>query len=57
MTTKEVNIRSVKALAIKILPNDSVLRGVLTREPDILTASDLIAKLGTWLEILDEEEF
>ena len=46
MTTKEVNIRSVKALAIKIYSNDSVLRGVLTREPDLLPVSDFIAKLG-----------
>ena len=55
MITKEVNIRSAKALVIKILPDDSVLRAVLTREPDSLPVSDFVAKLGTWLEILDEE--
>ncbi len=52
-----INISSLKALATEILPNGSILRAVLIREPDILSPNDFVAKLGTWLEILDEEEF
>jgi hypothetical protein len=52
-----INISSLKALATEILPDGSVLRAVLIREPDILSPHDFVAKLGTWLEILDEEEF
>ena len=52
-----LDMRSFKARVSKILPEGSVLRTVLTREPDMLSTSDFVAKLGTWLEILDEEEF
>lgn len=51
-----IDIRSLKARVAEILPESSVLRAVLTREPDTLSASDFVAKLGTWLEILNEEE-
>lgn len=51
-----IDIRSLKTLATEILPNGSILREVLIREPDILSPHDFIAKLGTWLEILDAEE-
>jgi hypothetical protein len=51
-----IDIRSLKTLATEILPNGSILRAVLIREPDILSPHDFVAKLGTWLEILDEEE-
>lgn len=52
-----IDIRSLKTLATEILPSGSILREVLIREPDILSLHDFIAKLGTWLEILDAEEF
>lgn len=51
-----VDIRPVKRLAAKLLSEDSVLRHVLAEEGDSLPAADFIAKLGTWLSILDKEE-
>lgn len=50
-----VDIRSVKGLAAKILPSDSILRRVLLSEPDEMEARDYLAKLGTWLVLLREE--
>lgn len=52
-----IDMHSFKARVSDILPDGSILRSVLIREPDTLSKSDLVAKLGTWLEILDEEEF
>jgi hypothetical protein len=50
-----VDIRSLKRLAEKILPNDSILRKVLLSEPDSLEARDYLPKLAKWLAILREE--
>ena len=50
-----VDIRSLKRLAEKILPNDSILRRVLASEPDEMEAKDYLPKLATWLAILREE--
>ncbi len=50
-----VDIRSLKRLAARILPNDSILRKVLLSEPDSLDARDYLAKLGTWQALLREE--
>jgi hypothetical protein len=50
-----IDIRSVKGLAAKRLPTDSILRSVLLSEPDSLEARDYLAKLGTWLLLLREE--
>jgi hypothetical protein len=52
-----IDMRSFKARVSEILPEGSLLRSVLIREPDMLSKSDFVAKLSTWLEILDEEEF
>jgi hypothetical protein len=50
-----VDIRSLKGLAVKTLPSDSVLRKVLKAEPDEMDPRDYLAKLGTWLVLLREE--
>lgn len=50
-----VDIRSLKRVAAKILPVDSILRKVLLSEPDSLEAREYLAKLGTWLLLLREE--
>jgi hypothetical protein len=52
---KVVNIHPLKRTAAKILPDDSILRRVLLSEPDEMRPSDYLAKLGTWLAILEEE--
>jgi len=55
MTTDSVDIRPVKGTASRLLRDDSLLRKVLSSEPDYLTPSDFLAKLGTWLVLLREE--
>jgi hypothetical protein len=50
-----VDIHPLKRLAAEVLPSDSLLRVVLTSEPDKMEARDYLAKLGTWLAILKEE--
>ena len=50
-----VDIRSVKQLVVKFLPGESTFRHVILEENDSLPAADFVAKLGTWLLILDEE--
>ncbi|HZW55024.1 MAG TPA: hypothetical protein VFF30_01925 [Nitrososphaerales archaeon] len=52
-----IDIRSLKARISEILPSASILRAVLIGEPDVLSPRDFIAKLGTWLDILEEEEY
>lgn len=51
-----VDIRPVKRLAGKLLSEGSTLRHVLAEESDSLPVADFVAKLGTWLSILDKEE-
>jgi hypothetical protein len=55
MTVAPVNIRPIKSLASKLLPASSLLRKVLSSEPDDMPPSDFLAKLGTWLVLLKEE--
>lgn len=55
MTVKPVSIRPVKSLASTLLPASSLLRKVLSSEPDDMAPSDFVAKLGTWLVLLREE--
>ncbi len=50
-----VDIRPVKRLASELLGSTSVLRRVLLSEEDMMTATDYVAKLGTWLAILDSD--
>jgi hypothetical protein len=50
-----VDIRPVKALAAELLPTNSLLRRVLSSEPDSMPPADYLAKLGTWLALLREE--
>ena len=55
MTAASVSIRPVKSLASTLLPTSSLLRKVLSSEPDDMPPSDFLAKLGTWLVLLREE--
>jgi hypothetical protein len=51
-----VDIRPLKGLATKVLASDSTLRKILLSEPDEMEPRDYLAKLGTWLAILREED-
>ncbi|MDG6978052.1 MAG: hypothetical protein JRN58_03130 [Nitrososphaerota archaeon] len=51
-----VDLHPLKRVAEMILPTDSILRAVLLSEPDSLKARDYLAKLGTWLALLRQEE-
>ena len=51
-----VNLRPVKEWATSNLGPGSVLRKALEWEQGTIRASDLVAKLGVWLQILDMEE-
>lgn len=55
MTTEPLNIRPIKSVAVSLLPASSLLRKVLSSEPDDMPATDFLAKLGTWLTLLREE--
>ena len=54
-TIAEVDIRALKRLAAKVLPENSTFRRVITEESDSMPATDFVAKLQTWLSILDGE--
>ncbi len=53
--SREVDIRPLKRLAAKLLPESSTFRRVITEESDSMPATDYVSKLGTWLSILDGE--
>jgi len=52
----QVDIRPIKSLVVSLLPADSLLKRVLRSEPDKMPPTDFLAKLGTWLVLLSEEE-
>ena len=52
---RTVDIRQLKELAATTLDSESFFRRVLAAEPDTLSATEFVAKLGTWLAILREE--
>ena len=52
---KRVDLRRLKKLLQKMLPEGSMLELVLRNEPDFISAEEYCTKLGTWLTILDEE--
>jgi hypothetical protein len=51
----QVDIRPLKRLASKLLPENSTFRRIIMQENDSMSATDYAAKLGTWLSILDGE--
>jgi len=51
-----VNMQPIKEWAMGNLGHGSILRKALEREQDTVRASDFVAKLGVWLQILDIEE-
>ena len=50
-----VDIRPLKTYVAAEFRSSSLLRRVLTQEPDLVPASDFVGKLGTWLAILKED--
>ncbi|MDG6997196.1 MAG: hypothetical protein JRN52_14855 [Nitrososphaerota archaeon] len=52
---KSVDLRRLKKLLQKMLPEGSMLELVVRNEQDFISAEEYCAKLGTWLTILDEE--
>jgi hypothetical protein len=50
-----IDIRPLKRLASKLLPEDSDFRRVVMKEGGVVSAVDYVAKVGTWLSILDGE--
>ena len=50
-----VDIRPLKAYVSAKFRSSSLLRRVLTQEPDLVPAPDFVGKLGTWLAILKED--
>ncbi|MGI0090440.1 MAG: hypothetical protein ACREBS_01905 [Nitrososphaerales archaeon] len=55
LLAKKVDLRSLKKVLQKLLPEGSMLELVIRSEPDFISADEYCAKLGTWLTILDEE--
>ena len=52
---KSADLRRLKKLLQKMLPEGSILELVVRKESDFISAEEYCAKLGTWLTILDEE--
>ena len=50
-----IDIRRLKRFASGDLPINSQLRNVLLSEKDTLTANDFLAKMGTWMTLLNLE--
>jgi hypothetical protein len=46
-----VDVRPSEELASRILDPNSSLKLVLEAEPDIVSAAEFVAKLGTWLAL------
>jgi hypothetical protein len=52
---KKIDLRRIKRLLQKVLPEGSMLELVIRGEPDFISTEEYCAKLGTWLTILNEE--
>jgi len=52
---REVNIASLKVWAMKNLSSSSKLRAILHLEPDLLSVDQFLAKMSTWLIIVELE--
>jgi hypothetical protein len=50
-----VDIRPLKRVASELLGSSSVLRRVMSSEEDAMPPTDYVAKLSTWLAILDSD--
>ncbi len=51
-----VDMRRIKRWAATRLGPDSILRRTLEREHETIPASDFVAKLEVWLQLLEFEE-
>jgi hypothetical protein len=51
-TSREVDIRPLKDLAIEMLPENSPLRKVLLAERDRMSPYEFLAKMETWQYLL-----
>ena len=52
---RTVDIRSLKELAMRIMPKESVLRDIIPGDKDELSAEEYIAKVDVWLRLLRRE--
>ena len=50
--TGTVNIRSVKTLVTEKFPRDSVLRQIITEEPDFMKIDEFLVKVEIYLRLL-----
>jgi len=48
----KVNIKPLKVLVFEKFPKDCVLRDVLLSERDLLNVTEFLAKMETWLKLL-----
>lgn len=51
MTKKDVDIRQLKAFAVRELPSDWVLREILLAENDAIELADFLARLPIYLRL------
>ena len=52
---RAVDIRPLKRLSSELLSGNSMFKRVPASESDTISATEFVAKLGTWLAILGEE--
>ena len=50
-----VDLRPIRRMAVKLPPENSAFRRVISGERDSLSATEFVAKLGTCLSILDSD--
>ena len=51
---KQISLRRIKYYALR-LPSESLLRGILLREPDKIDALEFVVKVPVWLYLLGKE--
>jgi len=52
---QKINIRSLKELAMRKLPKESVLREVILSDKDELGVEEYLAKVDVWFKLLRRE--
>jgi hypothetical protein len=55
MPSTEVDIRALKGFVATKFGPRSLLRRVMTFEPDLIPVPEIVGKLGTWLAVLRED--
>ena len=52
-----VDVHGMKLWATANLPKNSLLRGVLLLEKDVLTVDEFLAKMDIWLKLIELEDY